>query len=145
MKVNHELLPYSISDIKELLDREQIFQWLSGSYWASDRPKEVVFASMEHSLCFGIYGEAGQVGFARVVTDYATFSWICDVFIDPAHRGNGLGKWLMDTLVHHPAIAHTNMSLATRDAHGLYEQYGFTRRETMRRMANEGMNASVAR
>ncbi|MDF2679765.1 MAG: family N-acetyltransferase [Brevibacillus sp.] len=137
MNFKKEELPYSISDMKDLLDREQIFQWLSTSYWASERPKELVFASLEHSLCFGVYGEAGQVGFARVVTDYTTFSWVCDVFIDPAHRGKGLSKWLMEVIVLHPAIAHTNMSLATRDAHGLYEQYGFERREMLRRMANE--------
>lgn len=130
-------LAYSISDMKDSLDREQIFQWLSTSYWASERPREVIFASLEHSLCFGVYGETGQVGFARIVTDYSTFSWLCDVFIDPAHRGKGIGKWLMEVIVNHPAIAHTNMSLATRDAHGLYEQYGFVRSESMRRRAGE--------
>lgn len=137
MKWNHPALPYFISDDKDVLDKEQIFQWLSTTYWASERPKEMIFASFEHSLCFGLYGEKGQVGFVRVVSDYATFSWICDVFVDPAHRGKGLSKWLMETVVSYPAISRTNMTLATRDAHGLYEKYGFVRREMMRRMANE--------
>ncbi|KQL45962.1 GCN5 family acetyltransferase [Brevibacillus choshinensis] len=143
MIFKNEELPYSINDMKDLLDKEQIFQWLSTSYWASERPKELIFASFEHSICFGVYGETGQVGFARVVTDYTTFSWVCDVFIDPAHRGKGLSKWLMEVIVQHPAIAHTNMLLATRDAHGLYEQYGFVRREAMRRMANEQAKTPV--
>ncbi|MDR7316940.1 GNAT family N-acetyltransferase [Brevibacillus nitrificans] len=137
MKIKHAELPYSISDIKDLLDREQIFQWLSTTYWASERSREVIFTSFEHSICFGIYSDTGQVGFARIVTDYTTFSWLCDVFIDPAHRGIGLSKWLMEVITQYPAIAQTNISLATRDAHGLYEQYGFVRREAMRRMANE--------
>ncbi|MFD2368688.1 GNAT family N-acetyltransferase [Brevibacillus sp. GCM10020057] len=137
MEIKHKCLPYSISDNKEDLDREQIYRWLATTYWAQKRPRETVFASLQQSLCFGLYGESGQAGFARVVTDYATFSWVCDVFIAPAHRGKGLGKWLMETVVNHPAICRTNMTLVTRDAHGLYEQYGFVRMEMMRRMANE--------
>lgn len=134
MEWKHKSLPYRISDDKQLLDEEAIFRWLASSYWAAERPKELIVKSIAHSLCFGLYSETGQAGFARVVSDYATFSWICDVFVDPAHRGHGLGKWLMEVVVGHPAIGHTSMCLVTRDAHGLYEQYGFLRQELMRRM-----------
>ncbi|MFS0916637.1 GNAT family N-acetyltransferase [Brevibacillus sp. 179-C 1.1 NHS] len=133
MEVKHETLPYQISDEKDLLDKERIYSWLSTTYWASERSKEIIMNSIENSLCFGLYHEGGQAGFVRVVSDYATISWVCDVFVDPTHRGRGLSKWLMEVMVEHPAIRHTSMILATRDAHGLYEQYGFTRREMMRR------------
>ncbi|MGK5506538.1 GNAT family N-acetyltransferase [Brevibacillus formosus] len=133
MEARHATLPYKISDEKQLLDRERIIGWLSTTYWASERSKEIIMKSIENSLCFGLYNEDGQAGFVRVVSDYATISWVCDVFVDPKHRGVGLSKWLMEVIVEHPAIRHTNMILATRDAHGLYEQYGFTRRESMHR------------
>ncbi|MGZ0050579.1 GNAT family N-acetyltransferase [Brevibacillus gelatini] len=135
MEWKHGEWPYTISDDKALLDEDKICAWLATTYWASERPCEIVRKSIQQSLCFGLHHESGQVGFARVVTDYATFSWVCDVFVDPAHRGKGLGKWLMEIVIQHPAIRHTNMALATRDAHGLYEQYGFVRREMMRRQA----------
>lgn len=137
MEARHATLPYHISDDKQLLDYDRIYSWLETTYWAHDRSKETVVKGIENSLNFGLYTEEGQAGFVRVVTDYATISWVCDVFIDPAHRGNGLGKWLMEVIVEHPAIRHTSMILGTRDAHGLYEQYGFTRREMMRRQPNE--------
>ncbi|MGG1664023.1 GNAT family N-acetyltransferase [Brevibacillus sp. NRS-1366] len=136
MEWKHEELPYLISDDKQLLDKEQICGWLQTTYWASERSKEMIVKGIENSLCFGLYGENRLAGFVRVVSDYATFSWVCDVYIDPAHRGLGLGKWLMEVMVEHPQIRHTNMTLATRDAHGLYEQYGFERREMMRRMVD---------
>ncbi|RAT97386.1 GNAT family N-acetyltransferase [Brevibacillus sp. Leaf182] len=133
MEARHATLPYKISDEKALLDIEPISDWLSTTYWASERTKEMIIKSIENSLCFGLYSEDGQAGFVRVVSDYATISWVCDVFVDPGHRGKGLSKWLMEVMVEHPDIRHTSMILATRDAHGLYEQYGFTRREMMRR------------
>jgi GNAT superfamily N-acetyltransferase len=137
MEWKHESMPYWISDDKQQLDREKICEWLSTTYWAAERPKEMIIKGIENSLCFGLYGESGQAGFVRIVSDYATFSWVCDVFVDPAHRGRGLSKWLMEVMVNHPAIRHTNMTLGTRDAHGLYEQYGFERMELMRRMAGQ--------
>ncbi|WP_026679037.1 GNAT family N-acetyltransferase [Fictibacillus gelatini] len=133
MEWRHETLPYRISDRKELLELDKIHSWLQTSYWAAERTKETIEKSINGSLCFGIYSESGQVGFMRIVTDKATFSWICDVIIDPHHRGKGLGKWLMQYLVEHPDVSGTKMALGTRDAHGLYEQYGFERQETMRR------------
>lgn len=142
MEWKHPESPYTISDDPKLLDEEQIFAWLSTTYWAGERPREMIVKAISQSLCFGVYHESGQAGFVRVVTDYATFAWVCDVFIDPAHRGKGLGKWLMEVMVQHPAIRHTNMTLATRDAHGLYEKYGFVRKEMMRRMAEVPMPLS---
>lgn len=96
------------------------------SYWAQGRPLAVVQTSLEHSLCFGLYAGDQQVGLARVVTDYATFGWLCDVFVLESYRGRGLGKWLVECVVAHPALQEIRrLLLATRDAHGLYQQYGF--------------------
>jgi GNAT superfamily N-acetyltransferase len=129
----HAELPYRISDRKEELQPDAIHALLRTSYWAAERPKDVIMRSLKGSLCFGLYAGAAQVGFMRVVTDGATFSWLCDVIVDPGHRGKGLGKWLMDVMVDHPHIRRTHMVLGTRDAHGLYEKYGFVRREMMGR------------
>jgi GNAT superfamily N-acetyltransferase len=117
---------YSISIDKSRLDIPLIYQYLSQhAYWAKGRPREIVEKSIENSLCFGIYKGGQQVGFARVVTDYATFSWLCDVFILAAHRGKGLGKWLVATIVDHPDLQNAKtILLATRDAHQLYARYG---------------------
>lgn len=127
----HPEMPYRISDDKRQLDLNMIYTLLQSSYWAAERSFEVISKSVEHSLCFGVYHQSGQVGMMRVVTDHAALSWICDVIIHPDHRGRGLGKWLMQFLLEHPATKHTNMFLGTRDAHGLYEQFGFERREMM--------------
>ncbi|MBW7477092.1 GNAT family N-acetyltransferase [Paenibacillus oenotherae] len=133
MEWKHDSLPYRISDDKQLLDLNMIHTLLQSSYWASERSIERTKESIAGSLCYGIFDESGQIGFMRVVTDRATISWICDVIIHPDHRGKGLGKWLMQYLLEHPDVRHTNMLLGTRDAHGLYEQFGFERREMMRR------------
>ncbi len=124
---------FSINNEKSALDLDAIGDYLKQSYWASDRSRAKIEASIENSLCFGVFRESRQVGFARVVTDGSTFSWLCDVFILPEHQNNGLGKWLMECVVSHPDIANTLCLLGTRDAHGLYEKYGFTRREMMTR------------
>ena len=94
------------------------------SYWAQGRSFEAVQKSVEHSLCFGVYAGRQQVGFARVVTDYATFAWLCDVFILESHRGKGLGKRLIECVVAHPELQSVRFMLATRDAHELYRRYG---------------------
>ena len=95
------------------------------AYWAQGRPLDVMQRAIEHSLCFGVYAGEAQVGFARVVTDYATFGWLCDVFILESHRGQGLAKWLVETVVAHPALTELKqIILATRDAHELYRNYG---------------------
>ncbi len=125
---------YFVSTAAELIDLDFVCAALGGSYWAQKRPRAVIEASLRASLCFGLYERAGggQVGLARVVTDGATFSWLCDVVIDPGHRGKGLGKFLVATVVGHPGLSGTTFMLGTRDAHGLYEKFGFQRAETMR-------------
>jgi GNAT superfamily N-acetyltransferase len=116
-----------ISTDRNRLDLDAIYHFLrDGTYWAHDRPREVIVRSLEHSLVFGLYRGAEQVGLARVVTDYATFAWLCDVFVAEEHRGQGLGKWLVQCVVSHPALEGLRLFiLATRNAHGLYRQYGF--------------------
>jgi len=117
----------SISTDHELLDLDVIHSFLAGSYWAQGIPREVVARSIENSLCFGIYEEQRQVGFARVISDYATYAYIADVFVLESHRGRGLGKWMMECIMAHPPLQGLRRwGLATRDAHGLYEQFGFT-------------------
>ncbi len=117
---------FLLSTDKALLDIDAIHAYLSQrSYWARERPREVVESSIEHSLCFGLYEGERLVGFARVVTDYATFGWLCDLFILESHRGLGLGKWLVACIIAHPALRKIRrLLLATRDAHGLYRRYG---------------------
>jgi len=118
---------YSISTDKERLDIPYIHSFLAGSYWAANIPLETVEKSIAGSLCFGVYEGDKQVGFARVITDQATFGYLADVFIDEAQRGRGLSKWLMQTILAHPGLQGLRrFMLATHDAHGLYAQYGFT-------------------
>ena len=118
---------YLISTDRSRLDVELIHDFLSRtSYWASGRTLEVVQRSIENSLAFGIYMENHQVGFARVVTDYATFAWVADVFVLPEHRGRGLSKWLMEVMLSHPRLqGFRRWVLATKDAHALYARFGF--------------------
>ena len=118
---------YVLSTDKVRLDLQVIYTFLTqSSYWAQQRSFEVMQKSIENSLCFGIYTAQGQqAGFARVVTDYATFAWLCDVFILEAHRGQGLGKWLVESAVNHPDLQGLKtFLLATRDAQELYHCYG---------------------
>lgn len=119
---------YLISTDKAKLDIAFIHLFLSTeSYWAKNIPIETVKKSIEGSLCFGLYSSGKQIGFARVITDGATFGYLADVFIDSSHRGKGLSKWLMQTLMSHPDLQGLRrISLATKDAHSLYEQFGFT-------------------
>ena len=118
---------YEISTDPERLDLEAIVRLLRTTYWAAQRPREVIEKSIRHSLCFGLYWRGTQVGFGRVVTDWATFAWICDVIIDAAHRGGGLGKRFVEEIVTHSEIAGIRQLLATKDAHTLYEKFGFER------------------
>lgn len=108
------------------LDLDVIHGFLVSSYWARGVPRDVVARSMEHSLCFGAFDEGRQVGFARVVSDRATFAYICDVFALESHRGRGVGKSLMAAIMSHPELQGLRRwTLFTRDAHGLYRQFGF--------------------
>ena len=118
---------YTISTDNEKLDIAFIHNYLSASYWAAQIPLATVSKAIEGSLCFGVYHGDKQVGFARMVTDKATFAYLADVFIDETHRGLGLSKWLVATILAHPDMQGLRrMMLATRDAHGLYAQLGFT-------------------
>lgn len=109
------------------MDIQAIHSFISRSYWAKGIPLETLKRGVENSLCFGVFTDQNnQVGFARVVTDRATFAYLCDVYVLEQHRGKGLSKWLMDTLVAHPDLQDLRrINLATVDAHKLYERYGF--------------------
>ena len=118
---------FIISTDRTRLDLDLIHGYLTECYWAHGIPREVVARSIENSLCFGVYDGQKQVGFARVISDYATYAYIGDVFVLDSHRGRGLGKWLMTCIMAHPQLqCLRRWTLLTRDAHGLYAQYGFT-------------------
>lgn len=120
---------FLISTDKTLLDIGVIHSYLSKeSYWAMNIPREVVEKSVAHSLCFGVYHDGKQIGFARLITDQATFAYLADVFILEDHRGKGLSKWLMHSIHVHPELQGLRRwVLGTKDAHGLYEQFGWVR------------------
>ena len=117
-----------ISTNRERLSLDVIHGFLTSGYWAKGIPREVVARSIEHALCFGIYdGDGAQIGFARVISDFATIAYVGDVFVLETHRGRGLGKWLMQCITEHSALQNLRRwILTTRDAHGLYSQFGFT-------------------
>jgi N-acetylglutamate synthase-like GNAT family acetyltransferase len=119
---------FTVSTDKSLVDFDTVFNYLNeDSYWATGIPADRLRRAIENSMCFGIYKEKQQAAFARVVTDRATFAYICDVFVLPAYRQNGLSKWLMQSICDHPELQGLRRwSLATADAHGLYSQFGFT-------------------
>ena len=118
---------FTISTDKEKLDRAAIHEFLRGSYWAKGIPREVVDRSIEHSLCFGLYDGNRLVGFARVISDLATFGYLADVFVLESHRGRGLATWFMQIIMAHPDLQGLRRwMLATADAHGLYRKIGFT-------------------
>ncbi len=124
---------YFLTDDSSRVDVTTVHAWLTETYWAQGRSKEVVAESVANSLCFSMFDGDEQIGFARVVTDRCTFSWICDVVIRSDIRGEGLGKWMMACVVDHPSIRETLQILSTRDAHGLYGRFGFEMAEMMRR------------
>jgi GNAT superfamily N-acetyltransferase len=116
-----------ISTDPQRLNLDAICDMLSRAYWANGRSRELIARYLEYSLVFGVYDGARQIGLARVISDYSTFAWLCDVFIHEDYRGRGLGKWLMESILIHPDLQGLRrFVLATRDAHGLYAQYGFT-------------------
>ena len=117
---------FTISTDPARLDIDAIADMLSRAYWAKGRTREVIARYLQYSLTFGIYDGSRQIGLARIVSDYTTFAWLCDVFIHEDYRGQGLGKWLMQTIHSHPDLQGLRRwLLATRDAHGLYAQYGW--------------------
>jgi len=118
-----------ISLDNRLLNLEMIHNYLSqDAYWAQGRTLATVVKSISNSICFGMYSDGVQIGFGRVVTDYAVFAWIMDVFVVDQHRGKGLGKLIVHAIVNHPELQDlSRWGLTTMDAHGLYEQFGFVR------------------
>jgi GNAT superfamily N-acetyltransferase len=119
---------YLISTDPALLDVDVICDFLARAYWAQGRPRERTERALRNSLVFGLYDEDGsrQIGLARVISDYSIFAYLCDVFIHEDYRDQGLGKWLMQSILDHPDLQGLRRwALVTRDAHGLYQQYGF--------------------
>jgi GNAT superfamily N-acetyltransferase len=118
---------YEISTDAARLDFAAIHAYLTRSYWSPGISRALVERAAAHSLCFGLYRADEQVGYARIVTDRTTFAYLCDVYVLEAHRGQGLSKWLMQTIQAHPDLQHLRrFMLATRDAHGLYAAFQFT-------------------
>lgn len=117
---------FMISTDRRRLDLGVVHGYLASSYWASGMPRAVLERGIENSLAFGVYRGDEQVGFARVITDLATYAYLSDVFVLEAHRGRGLSKWLMECVLAHPDLQGLRrFALFTRDAQGLYERYGF--------------------
>src|SRR5579862_337830 len=118
---------FTVTDDKQRLDAGYIHEYLCNhSYWARDIPLEIVRKTIEGSVCFGLLENNAQIGFARVVTDKATFGYLADVFIDEKYRGRGLAKWLMGVIMNHPELVNFRCwMLRTRDAHSLYRKFGF--------------------
>jgi GNAT superfamily N-acetyltransferase len=119
--------PLTISTDPAQLNAEEIHRYLCGSYWAKGRSLEAVERSLKNSLGFGLYNAGKQIGFARVISDFATFAYLCDVYVLEAYRGKGLGAWLLQAVMSHPDLQNLRRwMLATRDAHDLYRKIGFT-------------------
>jgi len=118
---------FLLSTDPERLDLAVIHAFLGESYWAKGIPREMVARSIANSLCFGVYSDGRQVAFARVISDFATYAYVADVFVLMPFRGRGLGKWMMESILQHPRLQQLRRwSLVTEDAHGLYAQFGFT-------------------
>ena len=128
MIAEHHRGEFTVSTDPSRLDLDAIHTFLTNCYWATGEPREVVARSIEHALCFGVYdGSGALVGFARVISDFATIAYVGDVFVLESRRGRGLGKWLMECITGHPALQNLRRwILTTRDSHGLYSQVGFT-------------------
>jgi len=117
---------FEISDAHDKLDLDVIHGFLTAAYWSPGIPREIVARAVRNSLCFGLYRRSAQIGFARFVTDRATFAYLADVFVLPEHRGQGLATWMVGTALTHPALQGLRrVLLATRDQHKLYAQFGF--------------------
>ena len=117
---------FTISTDPSRLDMNAVYDFLSRSYWAKGRPRERTEKAFANSLVLGLYEGSRQIGMARVVTDFSVFAYLCDVFIHEDFRGQGLGKWLMQSMFEHPDLKHIRRwLLVTDDAHGLYRQFGF--------------------
>jgi predicted GNAT family N-acyltransferase len=116
---------YKFSDNKDLISADKVCELLGNTYWANNRKREITIKAIENSICIGIYLNEEMVGFARIVTDYATMYWLCDVIIGEKYRKNGLGTKLLEIITQMKELDGMFGILATSDAHGLYEKYGF--------------------
>lgn len=117
---------YLITDDRSKVQLEVVHRLLAVTYWGDRRPREIVDRMVAGSICFSLYHGSKQIGFGRAVTDSTTFTWVADIVVEPESRGAGLGKWIVECLLEHPAIKGTQLVLQTRDAQGLYEQFGFS-------------------
>jgi N-acetylglutamate synthase-like GNAT family acetyltransferase len=118
---------FTISTDPARLDIDTICDFLKRAYWANTRPRERTERAIQNSLVFGVYDGSKQIGLARVISDYSIFAYLCDVFIHEDYRAHGLGKWLIQTILEHPALKDMRRwLLVTNDAHTLYKQFGFT-------------------
>lgn len=119
---------FIISTDKSLIRLEDVFELLRKSYWATARSHEIIIKSIENSFCFGVYHNEKQIAFARMITDYATYAYLCDVIVDEEYRGQGIGKELVGFIIEHPELKDVkSLWLQTSDAHTLYEKYGYER------------------
>jgi N-acetylglutamate synthase-like GNAT family acetyltransferase len=135
---------FLISTDRSKLDLDMIHKFLTRSYWAGGIPRATVARSIENSLCFGVYDGADQIGFARVISDFATYAYIADVFVLEPYRERGLGKELMASIMAHPDLQGLRRwSLGTRDAHGLYSQFGFKPVDNPSPIMMEIVNADI--
>jgi len=117
---------FTVSCDPDKLDIAAVHDFLTRSYWSEGIPRDLVERAVEHSLCFGLFDGAMQIGFARVISDRATYAYLCDVYVLEQYRGKGLGTWLMSCVIKHPDLQGLRrFSLLTRDAHGLYQKFGF--------------------
>ena len=119
--------PFTISTDPTRLDVDAIADMLSRSYWANTRPREKLERALAHSLVFGLYDGSRQIGLARIISDFAIFAYLCDLIIHEEYRGQGLGKWLLESIHNYSDLQGLRRwALVTRDAHGLYTQFGWT-------------------
>ena len=133
------LRQFTLTDDPSRIDLGRTQALLAHTYWGVRRPPDVVAKMVEHSIPFVLLLEGTQIGFGRVVTDYTVFSWVADLVVESSYRGSGLGKWMMSCIAGHPAIRHTQMVLQTRDAHTLYEKYGFQRNPALMSTRVDGL------
>jgi len=143
MKSNHHMEwrtnELSMTDDPLAVDVDFVERMLRTSYWAPRRERSVIERSLQTSVPLSVFHADRQIGFARIVSDLVTFAWIADVIVDPQYRGRGIGKWMMECIMEHPAVVGTSQQLLrTTDAHGLYARYGFENAECMARRPREG-------
>ncbi|MEY4199412.1 MAG: hypothetical protein RLZZ265_1152 [Verrucomicrobiota bacterium] len=123
--MNWQFTGYELTDESARQDIDAVTALLRSTYWAADRPQSVMERSMRNSLCFGLFHEAVQIGFARVVSDFATVGYLCDVVIADGHRGKGVGKWMLNCILEHPQLKGCRIDLFTKDAQEFYRGFGF--------------------